>query len=185
MSQKERKRHKVVRRARILCASSPCCRSFYLGRQTSVSLKAPQIVWGAKFALRRLCQTQDLIWIIHLSCIWSVSCSLFADFFLYTYSIYLLLCYHIFLCYYLFLDLYLILLVNPSWYKPNNLKANFRIYFNLFLWLLWINVNYCARLVDTFSLHDFALAFVFNILGLCLSLLNKLATQCVIPYCIC
>ena len=67
LSQRERKRHRVVRKARTLCASSLCCRSFYLGRQTSVSLKATQIVWGVKSALRRLCQTQDLILFIHPS----------------------------------------------------------------------------------------------------------------------
>ena len=67
LSQRERKRHRVVRRVRTLCASSSCCRSFYLRRQTSVDLKAPQIVWWVKSALRRLCQTQDLILFIHPS----------------------------------------------------------------------------------------------------------------------
>ena len=73
LSQRKRKRHRVVHRARTLCASSPCCRSFYLGKQTSMSLKASQIVWEAKSTLRRLCPTQDLICVIHPSCIWSVS----------------------------------------------------------------------------------------------------------------
>ena len=73
LSQRERKRHRLVRRARTQCASSSWCRSFYLGRQTSMSLKATQIVWGVKFALKRLCQTQDFIWIIHPSRIWSMS----------------------------------------------------------------------------------------------------------------
>ena len=38
LSQKEKKKHSIVRRARTLCASSPCCRSFYSRRQ-SMSLK--------------------------------------------------------------------------------------------------------------------------------------------------
>ena len=70
---KERERDRVVRRARTLCAFSPCCRSFYLRRQTSMSLKAPQIVWGVKSVLGKLCQTQDLICIIHPSRILLVS----------------------------------------------------------------------------------------------------------------
>ena len=40
LSQRERKKHSIVRRARTLCASFPCCRSFYSRRQMSVSLKA-------------------------------------------------------------------------------------------------------------------------------------------------
>ena len=84
---------------------------------------------------------------MHLVCKLLIICR---SFFFYKYNIYLLLCYHIFLCYCLFLDMYIVLLINHSWYKPKNLKADFRIYFNLFLWLLWIGVNYCARLVDSF-----------------------------------
>ena len=68
-----------------LCASFSCCRSFYPRRQTSVSLKAPQIVWGTKSALRRLCQTQDLIWIIHPSRIWSMGFLIICRFLIYIY----------------------------------------------------------------------------------------------------
>ena len=50
-----------------------CAFSFYLEGQTSMSLKVSQIVWGTKSALRRLYQTQDLIYNIHPSCIWSMS----------------------------------------------------------------------------------------------------------------
>ena len=73
LSQREKKRHRIVRKAQTLYVSSLCYRSFYLERQMFVSLKAPQIVWGVKTTLRRSCQTQDLIWIIHHSRIWYVS----------------------------------------------------------------------------------------------------------------
>ena len=43
-SKRERKRHRLVRRAQTLCASSSCYKSYYPRRQTSISLKAPQIV---------------------------------------------------------------------------------------------------------------------------------------------
>ena len=109
LSQRERKKHRVVRKARTLCASSPRYRSFYPGRQTSVSLKTPQIVWGTKFALRRLCQTQDLIWIIHPSRIWSTGFLIICGFLIYIYIyiqyLFIAFAYHIYLCYCLFLDL--------------------------------------------------------------------------------
>ena len=56
LSQRKRKRQRLVRRARTLCASFLCYRLFYFGRQTLVNLKEPQIVWEANSALRRLCQ---------------------------------------------------------------------------------------------------------------------------------
>ena len=66
----------------------PCCRSFYTRRQVSMSLKVSQIVWGAKSTLKRLCQIQGLIYIIHPSRVWSISFNYFANFFLYMQYIY-------------------------------------------------------------------------------------------------
>ena len=95
LSQRERKKHKVVCKARTWRASSWWCRSFYLRKQTFVSLKTSQIVWVMKFVLRRLCQTQDLICIIHSSCIWSVSFNYITDFFLYIPYLFIIFVYHI------------------------------------------------------------------------------------------
>ena len=106
LSQRERKRHRVVRRAQSLCASSPFCRSFYLGRQMSVSLKIPQIIWGVKSTLRRLCQHKTwfelFILHTHLVCELLIICRFL---FIYMYSIYLLL---------LLLHLFVLLLIFRS-----------------------------------------------------------------------
>ena len=101
---------------------------FYPGRQMFMSLKASQILWGAK------CQTQDLISIIHPSCK------------TYVYIIYLLFLPIIFICVItLLLDLYavhfffcLITKVN-CWNISNNLKAVFNILSKLLKFLMLTN----------------------------------------------
>ena len=95
LSQRERK-DRLFRKARTLCASSLCWRSFYLEKQMSVSFKVSQIVWGVKSVLRRLCQTKDLICIIypHTFGLWVFN--YFADFFLYVQYLFIVFVYYIF-----------------------------------------------------------------------------------------
>ena len=107
LSQRERK-DRLFRKARTLCASSLCWRSFYLEKHISVSFKVSQIVWGVKFVLRRLCQTKNLICVIHPHAFGLWVFNYFADS-SDMYNIYLLfLCITSFFCYCFQLDLYIV-----------------------------------------------------------------------------
>ena len=94
LSQRERK-DRLFRKARILCASSLCWRSFYLEKQISVSSKVSQIVWGVKFVLRRLCQTKNLICIIHSHAFGLWVFNYFTDFFWHVQYLFIVFMYYI------------------------------------------------------------------------------------------
>ena len=63
-------------------------------------------VWGEKYALKRLCKTQDLILIVYpftnLVCESLIICRFL---FIYIQYLFIAFAYHIHLCYYLFLDM--------------------------------------------------------------------------------
>ena len=95
LSQWERK-DRLFHKAWTMCVSSLCWRSFYLEKHMSVSFKVTQIVWGVKSVLRRLCQTKDLICIIHPHAFGLWVFNYFADFFLYVQYLFIVFVYYTF-----------------------------------------------------------------------------------------
>ena len=55
------------------CVSLLCAVDHFILGGKRLWISKHHRLWVVKSALRRFCQTQDLIWIIHSSCIWSMS----------------------------------------------------------------------------------------------------------------
>ena len=132
-SQRERKKHSIVCRARTLCASSPCCRSFYSKRQTSVSLKAGCV--RGKICFKEIVSNTrlDLIhWsFTHLVCQFII---IWRFLFIYTVSIYCFCLLHLFMLSLIFRSVcysFLFITKVNCWNISKNLKADlcFLIYF--------------------------------------------------------
>ena len=105
LSQRERKRHRVVCRAGILCASSPCCKSFYSERQTSTSKSTTNCVRGEICFKEIMSNTRlDLNHssFTHLICEFLIICRFL---FIYIQYLFIAFAYHIYLCCCLILDL--------------------------------------------------------------------------------
>ena len=133
LSQRERKKHSIVRRARTLCAFSPCCRSFYSRRQTFVSLKAGCV--RGKICFKEIVSNTRLDLIhssfTHLVCQFII---IWRFLFIYTVSIYYFCLLHLFMLSLIFRSVcYSFLLITKvnCWNISKNLKADlcFLIYF--------------------------------------------------------